>query len=335
MAATIDYVPGEQYRYALANFRIAHEKVESQRSQLEEQERQIAMLRARISKLEGSDTQRPYTGVGGSTSVDDFSIKNAASALERQINRYAADTVRTPPVPLPHLRQIILSDMGVSQAHLATGAPPIVVQNLLRHAMSEAISEGVVNCFLVTNSSEANIQFTRIHENIFANDPIVASVWRRQTFGAAIDDVPHSIAQTVLTEAAPALTPLLLPPDAPCPAEWQSIIAAAHVFGRMLHTGEAFYRAFVPELGGHMDPHEIELVKRCLRSERGEPDRVGATVFPGLVKVTSTSDGQGESVQIVVRRAQCICECALGGFRSTSVAPPTPVSMPDYRSPSI
>jgi hypothetical protein len=50
-------------------------------------------------------------------------------------------------------------------------ANPMQVQNLLRHAMSETISEGIVNCLIVTNSSEANDQLTRIHEHIFAREP--------------------------------------------------------------------------------------------------------------------------------------------------------------------
>ena len=41
---------------------------------------------------------------------------------------------------------------------------------------------------------------------------------------------------------------------------------------------DAFYRAFVPELGSVLYPAQIELVKRCLRSERGEQDRVGEAV---------------------------------------------------------
>lgn len=61
-------------------------------------------------------------------------------------------------------------------------------QNLLRHALSETISEGIINCLIVTNSrcvvvqlgglkqmltfvsvpSEANIQLTRLHEHLFA-----------------------------------------------------------------------------------------------------------------------------------------------------------------------
>lgn len=44
----------------------------------------------------------------------------------------------------------------------------MMVQSLLRHAMAEAISEGFINCLIVTSSAEANIQLTRIHEHIFA-----------------------------------------------------------------------------------------------------------------------------------------------------------------------
>ncbi len=40
----------------------------------------------------------------------------------------------------------------------------MIVQSLLRHAMAEAISEGFINCLIVTGSAEANIQLTRIHE---------------------------------------------------------------------------------------------------------------------------------------------------------------------------
>lgn len=72
-----DQVSAEQYRYALQNFRIAHEQVEKQRQQLEEQERQVALLRQRIAVLEGGDNQglaKTNQRQGGS-SVDDFSIK--------------------------------------------------------------------------------------------------------------------------------------------------------------------------------------------------------------------------------------------------------------------
>ena len=44
------------------------------------------------------------------------------------------------------------------------------LQSYLRHAMAETISEGIINCLIVTNSTEANIQLTRIHEHIFARE---------------------------------------------------------------------------------------------------------------------------------------------------------------------
>ena len=44
----------------------------------------------------------------------------------------------------------------------------MMVQSLLRHAMAEAISEGIINCLIVTSSAEANVQLTRIHEHLFA-----------------------------------------------------------------------------------------------------------------------------------------------------------------------
>lgn len=82
-----------------------------------------------------------------------------------------------------------------------------------------------------------------------------------------------------------------------------SILESAYAFSRMLHSSgssssDAFYRAFVPELGSTLYPRQIELVKRCLRSERGELDRVGATIFPGLVKVSRTT-GTEETVQVM------------------------------------
>jgi hypothetical protein len=82
-----------------------------------------------------------------------------------------------------------------------------------------------------------------------------------------------------------------------------SILESAYAFSRMLHSSgssstDAFYRAFVPELGSALFPSQIELVKRCMKSERGELDRVGATIFPGLVKVTRMIDTKA-SVQVI------------------------------------
>ena len=43
----------------------------------------------------------------------------------------------------------------------------MMVQSLLRHAMAETISEGFINCLIVTNSAETNVQLSRIHEHLF------------------------------------------------------------------------------------------------------------------------------------------------------------------------
>ncbi|KAJ8072265.1 hypothetical protein PM082_015824 [Marasmius tenuissimus] len=315
-----DVVSGEQYRYALTNFRIAHEKVEEQRGQLEEQERQVAQLRARIAQLEGTSTPESR-GKGGNT-VDDFSIKNAASQLEKMINRWASDFVRNPAVSLPALCQAILSDVGNGPDVPRHEGTSMQVQALLRHALSETISEGIINNLIVTNSPEANVQLTRIHEHIFARDPTVACVWRRQTFSAAVETFSTEMTFTTLQEHVPELMKHL---NGAIPiSQRTSILESAYLFSRMLHgqnasMGDAFYRAFVPELGSTLHPQQIELVRRCLKSERGEPDRVGATIFPGLVKVTNgppIPDVQPDPLQNIVRRAQVICECALSGGAS-------------------
>ncbi|THU99949.1 hypothetical protein K435DRAFT_828084 [Dendrothele bispora CBS 962.96] len=337
-APSQDVVSFEQYQYALTNFRIAHEKVEQQRQQLEEQERQVAQLRARIALLEGGSA--PTKLRKGANTVDDFSIKNAASQLEKMINRWASDVVRNPPVPFGQISQAILNDITTGPEAGRFEGTSMQVQALLRHAMSEAISEGIINCLIVTNSSEANIQLTRIHEHLFARDPTVACVWRRQTFSAAVEQCTPIMSHAILLEQIPELVQILDPSNPSSPTltltnqPIQSILQSAYDFSRMLHgsamtsggaSGDAFYRAFVPELGSALQPRQIELVKRCLKSERGELDRVGATIFPGLVKVSRApnltpgfQEEQSETLQTVVRRAQVVCECALGGIPDTS-----------------
>ncbi|KAF7336878.1 Pentafunctional AROM polypeptide [Mycena venus] len=294
----------EQYQYVLQNFRIAHEKVEEQRRQLEEQEQQVAQLRGRIELLEGG----PGLQMPGGNSVDDFSIKNGASQLDKLINRFASDIIRKPPAPVHLICEAALNDIvsGTEAAATFSGTP-MQVQCLLRHALAETISEGFINCLIVTNSKEANIQLTRIHEHIFARKssfyPTVAAVWRRQTFSAAVETCTPEMAHSILTEQIPHLTHLL---DTDVPS---AVLDSAYHFSRMLHgtagSGDAFYRAFVPELGSTLYPRQIELVKRCLKNEKGEVDRVGCTMFPGLVKVGL------DNIHTVVRRAQVICECAM------------------------
>jgi len=160
----------------------------------------------------------------------------------------------------------------------------------------------------------------------------VASVWRRQTFSAAVETFTPEMSQLILDEHMPNLTKVLNLYPATDPASQQSptsvtrVLEAAYDFSRMLHgsassaggTVDAFYRAFVPELSSTLYPRQIELVKRCLTSERGEPDKVGTTIFPGLVKVSrgpvtpNDKPDVNNVVQTVVRRAQVICNCALG-----------------------
>jgi len=323
-----DVVSGDQYRYALSNFRIAHEKVEQQRQQLEEQERQVAQLRARIALLEGGSN--PSLGNHKGDTIDDFSIKNAASQLDKLINRWAADVIRNPPAPTQEVCAAILSDIISGFDAGNVNATSMQLQSYLRHAMAETISEGIINCLIVTNSTEANIQLTRIHEHIFARDPTVACVWRRQTFSAAVDSCTPDMSLSILYEQVPELMRTL---NGKIPASGGvSILESAYTFSRMLHSSgssstDAFYRAFVPELGSALFPTQIELVKRCLRSERGEQDRVGATIFPGLVKVSRMIDTKA-SVQTVVRRAQVICECAMGGSCIPRSGPNGTVNMP-------
>jgi hypothetical protein len=86
--------------------------------------------------------------------------------LEKQVSRWAQDIVYSPPVPLEQIKAAALSDAGGDDDK--TEASQMHVQNLLRHALSETISEGVINCLIITNSSEANVQLTRIHEHLFA-----------------------------------------------------------------------------------------------------------------------------------------------------------------------
>jgi len=154
----------------------------------------------------------------------------------------------------------------------------------------------------------------------------VACVWRRQTYSAAVESCTPEMSFQIMADTAPHLTHLISVngPDGgkTPPPTCTQILDNAYAFSRMLHgsrstsggTTDAFYRAFVPELGSVLHPRQIELIKRCLMSERGETDRVGACVFPGLVKVSRPSSGgaSAEDVQTVVRRAQVVCQCALG-----------------------
>jgi hypothetical protein len=75
--------------------------------------------------------------------------------------------IRNPPVSLDELREAAMQDLE-GDVDASFPASELQVQNLLRHALSETISESIINCLIITNSTEANVQLTRIHEHLFA-----------------------------------------------------------------------------------------------------------------------------------------------------------------------
>ncbi|BGP35086.1 hypothetical protein JCM10296v2_006916 [Rhodotorula toruloides] len=366
-------VGDEEYNRLLKNYKLAHLRIEEQRSAMLEQEKQNAALRKHIMLLEGGDSGGATVigvhsaGGGGGSTVDDFTIKNSSSSLERRINRWAADTLaahmRSAPPPPPgtdpsafqHLALVPLAEalyqdvdnvaaspfiVGLSQMGFDYPGLGIVVQSLLRHVMSQLLCDGIVNKLLVTNSEDANQELTKLHEQLFHREPLVASVWRRQTFSAAVDSLDPEMSLSLFREHMPHVFSLInrSPTIAP---ELEAVLDASYVYSRMLHKsyspggaleGSGFYRSFVCQVGSPLDPTQLELIKKCYRTERGEPERVGACLFPGLVKETaidttplpalSVRHGTGpqngrqplkkrETRTLVVRRAQVICECAL------------------------
>ncbi|TFY74238.1 hypothetical protein EWM64_g9774, partial [Hericium alpestre] len=234
-----DVVSGEQYRYALTNFRIAHEKVEQQRVQLEEQEKQVALLRERIATLEGTNQlNEPKTGEKqGGYSVDDFSIKNAASRLERQINRWATELIRTPPVEISELRDAVLSDIfDGGELEIAGDARPMELYRGQRPAYADPRTH------ICPRSDRSR--------RLAAPDLLRG---RRQM-------LPRDVALHPRRAHADA-------DAAPQPrrrASATAVLDAAVEFSRMLHgspssaggTVDAFYRSFVPEIGSTLYPRQ-------------------------------------------------------------------------------
>jgi len=151
------------------------------------------------------------------------------------------------------------------------------------------------------------------------------------------------MSQILLKDRLPLLLRLLSIPYGGVPPVLVSILDSAFAFSRMLHgskTGaggklDAFYKAFVPDLGTPLDPLQVELIKRCLKAESGEMDRVGSCIFPGLVKTTGGTGpaGKDPQSQSVMKRALVMCECALG--LSDPVLPIRQAQTNGYVSPSL
>ena len=154
----------------------------------------------------------------------------------------------------------------------------------------------------------------------------MAAVWRRGMLTVAVEDVlvAPETTRSVFEEHLPSLSVLLQDqPDDPLGT--RKVLEYAYRFSRMLHgapAADTFYRSFIPEIGCTLDARQVEAVKRCCRSDRGEVDRVGVTIFPGLVKVSRNLIGPGVA-NTVVRRAQVICECALQATSYPGLPSPT------------
>ncbi|GAA5824298.1 hypothetical protein JCM10212_006693, partial [Sporobolomyces blumeae] len=337
-------VGDDEYNRLLKNYKLAHLRIEEQRTAMMEQEKQNAALRKHIALLEGGDAQgasvvgvHSASGGGGST-VDDFTIKNSSSGLERRINRWAADTLSSllrsaPPPPssssttnstsptspsasssqtppssssssLQHLALIPLAEalyrdvdqverspflVGLNQMGFDYPGLGIVVQSLLRHVMSQLLCDGIVNRLLVTNSEEANEELTKLHEQLFHREPLVASVWRRQTFSAAVDSLSPAMSLSLFHEHMAHVFALINPCPLPLPSipssststtmttttstttnsirpDLEAVLDASYVYSRMLHKsyspggaleGSGFYRSFVCGVGTPLDPTQL------------------------------------------------------------------------------
>ena len=141
-------------------------------------------------------------------------------------------------------------------------------------------------------------------------DASAAAVWRRHTFSVAVENPTPEMMRMIFKQSMPSLA-ALLPDSAEDPLGMRGLLEDAFKFSRILRgagsDADALYRSFVPKLASTLHPGMMELVRPCRRSERGEADRVGTTVFPGLVEVLPTPP----IVRTVIRRAQVICECEL------------------------
>ena len=168
-----------------------------------------------------------------------------------------------------------------------------------------------------------------------AGDAATAAVWRRHTFSVAVEFLTPEMMRMIFEKNMPLLA-ALLPDNTEDRLGTRGVLEDAFKFSCMLRgksaDAAAFYRSFVPKLSSTLNPGLVELVKPCRRSELGgEVDRVGVTIFPGLVEVLPTPP----IVQTVVRRAQVICECELLATGNPVLAPPRPLPLPPPPRPAM
>lgn len=109
-------------------------------------------------------------------------------------------------------------------------------------------------------------------------EPLVASVWRRQTFSAAVDSLDPEMSLSLFREHMSHVFSLINPSPTIAP-ELEAVLDASYVYSRMLHKsyspggaleGSGFYRSFVCQVGSPLDPTQLgasfhrTLVHRCL-----------------------------------------------------------------------
>lgn len=133
---------------------------------------------------------------------------------------------------------------------------------------------------------------------LLTGEPLVASVWRRQTFSAAVETLDREIATKLFKEHMVHIFELVNPNPTVLAPPLASVLEASYTFSRMLHASKSptggggmessgCYRAYVPEIGSQLDPTKLgarvsysppqahrslpsaELIKKCYRTERG------------------------------------------------------------------
>jgi len=129
-------------------------------------------------------------------------------------------------------------------------------------------------------------ELTKLHEQLFhrasrlslritlptlltpssAGEPLVASVWRRQTFSAAVDSLDPEMSLSLFREHMAHVFSLINPDPSTIAPELEAVLDASYLYSRMLHKsyspggaleGSGFYRSFVCQVGAPLDPTQL------------------------------------------------------------------------------
>jgi hypothetical protein len=287
--------------------------------------------------------------------------------LERTINRWASEVLHIAPASVVALQEAVLADIGYVRecTALFTDVRPVKVQYLLRHALAQMISEGIINSLIVTDSVEANLEFTRAHERLLTRtlpshpvkrspdsspsqpttaiprsshlpfprvffspeDVAAAAAWRRQTFSVAAGFHPPEMMQRIFEQIMPLLA-ALLPDSAKDPLGTRGVLQDAFKFSCMLRNA---------------NPGTDALYRSFV-------PELASTLDPGMVELVNpcrrSERGEVDCVALtvfpglveilptppiaekVVRRAQVICECEFLATSDLLLAPPPPLPLP-------